>query len=569
MAITSNSLAAQGTRYADGSLLHPANTRPEQSLENKRLSDSSMVRTGPPAAGEGTSAGLATVVVRNISANLARAAAVTAVAILLPSYLTQHLPVKVYAAWVLIIQLGAYVSYFDLGIQTGVSKFVAEHDANGAPIDAGRYASAGLGLMLMAGTLGTLVILGLAWQIPRLFSAMPAVLFPEVRLSVILVGVSLCFGLVCSVYSAVFLGLQRYWIPTLITIFSRFAFAAAIFLAVWTGGSLEIMALAAALVNVAAGSLQVLAWRRRVSQVPVSLSLLDFGILKKVVGYCSLQSVSTLAMFLITGLDIVIVGHFDYVETAYYSIATLPTSFLLLIISSLLSPLMPASSALSTRFSPQQMGSFLSRITRYNTIALLLVGLPLVVFAFPILRIWVGSDYAVHTVAYLRILVLANIVRNLCAPYATMITATGSQKAGIASAVSEALVNLASSLYLASWLGAMGVAIGTVIGSCVGVLVHFVISMRLTRPLISIPRRRLLFRGILGPSIVCLPSALLLLRSWPANNLHLMSGMSMLWVLSTAVPAYYSLNKEERQNLSRMIFTSHRSYGGTIFSGCF
>src|SRR5215469_6154832 len=115
-----------------------------------------IVRTDTSAAGQGKSPGLATVVFRNIGANLARAAAVTAVAILLPSYLTHHLPVKVYAAWVLIIQMGAYVSYFDLGIQTGVSKFVAEYDANGAPIDAGRYASAGLGLMLMAGTLGAL-----------------------------------------------------------------------------------------------------------------------------------------------------------------------------------------------------------------------------------------------------------------------------------------------------------------------------------------------------------------------------------------------------------------------------
>jgi len=528
-----------------------------------------MVRTDTAVASQAISPGLTTVVFRNISANLARAAAVTAVAILLPSYLTHHLPVKVYAAWVLIIQLGAYVSYFDLGIQTGISKFVAEHDSKGDLLDAGRYASAGLGLMLLAGMLGAVVIVGLAWQIPRLFSAMPPKLFPEVRLSLILVGLSLCFGLVCSVYSAVFLGLQRYWVPTLITIFNRVAFAVAIVLAVWTGGNLEIMALAAALVNVAAGILQVLTWRRRASYVAVSLSLLDFGILKKVIRYCSLQSVSTLAMLLITGLDILIVGHFDYVETAYYSIATLPTSFLLLIISSFLSPLMPASSALSTRSSPEQMGSFLARITRYNTIALLLVGLPLVVFAFPILRIWVGSDYAVHTVAYLRILVLANVVRNLCAPYATMITATGTQKAGIASAVSEALVNLGSSLYLASWLGAMGVAIGTVIGSFVGVLVHFVISMRLTRPRISIPRRRLLLRGILGPSIVCLPSALLLLRWWPATNLHLMSGISVLWILATAIPAYFSLNREERQNLSRMILPSSRNYGGTILSGCF
>jgi O-antigen/teichoic acid export membrane protein len=538
-------------------------TRPQLSVQSKDLGEISIAVSNAPTNGQTTS-GLGAVVFRNIGANLARAAVVSVVAILLPSYLTHHLAVKVYAAWVLIIQLAAYISYFDLGIQTGISKFVAEHDAKGDHLEAARYASAGLALMLLAGILGGVLTFGLAWQIPKLFSAMPANLFPEVRISLILVGLSLSFGLVCSVYSAVFLGLQRYWIPTFITIFNRILFAIAVITAVHAGASLAMMGLAVALVNVLAGALQMLAWKKRAAHVWVSLGLVDLRVLKNVARYCSLQSISTFAMFCITGLDIVVVGHFDYVQTAYYSIAALPTSFLLLIISSLLSPLLPASSALSTRFSPSQMGIFLSKITRYNTIALLLVGLPLVVFAFPILRLWVGSGYALHTVAYLRILVFANVVRNLCAPYATMVTATASQKSVVPAAVSEAVVNLGSSLYLAWRFGAIGVAMGTVLGSLVSVLVHFTISMRLTRPVISISRRRLFLREILGPCVICLPSALLL-RWWPATDLHLISGISMFWVLCTGIPAYFCLNREERRNLGALIFPSMRRYAGIIF----
>jgi len=502
---------------------------------------------------QATSAGLAADVFRNIGANLARAAVVTAVAILLPSYLTHHLTIKAYAAWVLIIQLGTYVSYFDLGIQTAISKFVAEHDARGEQLEAGRYASAGLGLMLLAAVFGGALTLGLAWQMPKLFSAMPPNLFPEVRIGLILVGFSLSIGLVCSVYSAVFCGLQRYWIPTVITIVNRVLFAVAVITAVHAGGNLAIVGLAAALVNILTGILQVLVWKNRAAHIWVSLKLVDTRVLKNVARYCSIQSISTIAMFCITGLDIVIVGHFDYVQTAYYSVAALPTSFLLLIISSLLSPLMPASSALSTRFSPSEMGAFLAKITRYNTIALLLVGLPLVVFAFSILRLWVGSEYALHTVSYLRILVFANVVRNLCAPYATIITATGSQKSAVAAAVAEALVNLGSSIYLAWRFGAMGVAIGTVIGSFVGVLVHFAISMRLTRPVISTSRQRLFLRGILIPCGICLPSALLLPHWWAATDLRLTSSTSLVWVLCTSITAYYCLNREERQNITRLI----------------
>jgi O-antigen/teichoic acid export membrane protein len=528
----------------------------------KSLSDSPLAigtLSAPPPA-------VAAVVFKNIGANLARVAAISAVAILLPSVLTDHLPVKVYAAWVLIIQLGAYVSYFDLGIQTGVAKFVAEYQAKGELSEAGRYASAGLVLMLLTGLLGVALTLGLAVETPRLFSSMPANLFPQVRAGLVLVGVSLSVGLVCSVYSAVFLGLQRYWIPTFVTILNRFLFALVVLIAVVEGGNLSVMGLAVALVNIFTGLLQIALWRRYASHVPLSARFVPFQILKNLARYCSLQSVSTIAMFFITGLDIVIVGHFDYVQTAYYSIATLPTSFLLLIIASLLSPLMPASSALSTRLTPAQMGGLLERITRYNTIALLLAGLPLVVFAFPILWLWVGTDYALNTVTYLRILVTANVVRNLCAPYATMVTATASQKSIIAAAISEALVNLGSSLYLAWRFGAIGVAIGTVLGACVSVFVHFAVSMTLSRSVISVSRLQLLLRGILGPCIIAVPSLLLVPHWWSATNVHLISGLSLVWLVCTLAPAYYCLNRQERKNFSRLIVPLRRARVASLFS---
>jgi len=285
---------------------------------------------------------------RNIGASLARMAAVSLVALVLPAYLTHHLPVTTYAAWVLILQLAAYVSYLDLGIQTGVSKFVAEYDARGDAAEAGRHASAGLALMIMAGTLGFVLTLVLAWQVPKLFNAMPANLYHDVRVSVVLVGFSLSFGLVCAVYSAVFLGLQRYWIPMTIAVVNRASFAAIVLAVVALHGNLEAMGVAVALVNLATGSLQFLAWREKAPQIRVSLRLMDLHVLKTMARYCSLQSIWTLGMLCVTGLDITIVGHYDYVQTAYYSIATLPTSFVLLFLSSIINPLLPASSAMST-----------------------------------------------------------------------------------------------------------------------------------------------------------------------------------------------------------------------------
>lgn len=507
--------------------------------------------TSPAPEGRGA---FASTIFSNILANLARAAAVSLVTLLLPAYLTHRLPVAMYAAWVLILQLGAYVSYLDLGIQTGISKFVAEYDALGDHTSAGRHASAGFALMMLAGTLGLGLTGFLAWQVPHLFASMPANLYHQVRMGLLLVGSSLSFGLVCAVYSAVFLGLQRYWIPTTVTILNRTAFVAVVVAVVALHGNLAAMGLAVAVVNVSTGLLQVAAWWQKAWHVPLSIRLVEFRVLKNVAHFCSLQSIWTIGMLCVTGLDITIVGHYDYGQTAYYSIATLPTNFVLLIVSSMLGPLMPASSALSTRESPSSMGDFLARITRYSTVILLLTALPLMVWGLPVLRLWVGPSYATHTVTYLRILIAANVIRNLCAPYATMISATGQQAAATATAISEAVVNLGSSIYLASRFGAIGVAIGTLIGSFVSVGLHFAITMRFTHRTLAISRSRLFHRGLLHPAVVVLPSVLLLLLWRASHSPSLQPAVVFVWAASTLALAWFgALGKSERSDVMQLV----------------
>lgn len=501
----------------------------------------------------GKSGGFAATISRNVVASLARVAVVSLVALALPAYLTHRLPVKTYAAWVLILQLAAYVAYLDLGIQTGVSKFVAEYEARGDEAGAGRHASAGFALTVLAGILGLVLALVLAWEVPRLFSAMPADLYHDVRVSVMLVGSSLSFSLVCAVYSAVFLGLQRYWIPMTIAIVNRLSFAAIVIAVVALNGSLTAMGIAVALVNVVTGLSQVVAWRKKASRIRISIGFVDHLTIRTMVRYCSLQSIWIFGMLCVTGLDVVIVAHYDYVQAAYYSIATLPTSLALSIIGSMMGPLMPASSAMSTQRSAAEMGDFLARATRYTTVILLLSGLPLMVCGFPILRLWVGPVYALHTLGYLRILVLANVVRNLCAPYATMICATGRQGAATVTAISEAVVNLASSIYLASRFGAIGVALGTLLGAFVSVSLHFAITMHVTRQTLAISRSRLFLKGLLRPAIIAVPSLAALPLWWPITRASLSPQSILVWGVSTLVLAWFAgLDRMERSDLMRL-----------------
>jgi O-antigen/teichoic acid export membrane protein len=497
--------------------------------------------------------GIAATLMRNAAISVARLVVAALVALLLPAYLTHKLPITTYSAWVLVLQMSAYVAYLDFGVQSGVSKYVAEYEAKGDGSGANMRASAGLAIMLSASILGVLLTLILAWRVPQIFHEMPAFLYRDVRISLVFVGVSLSFGLFCSVFSAIFLGLQRYAVPMTISTINRVLFTAAVCFAVFRHSSLAVMGALVALVYVATGLLQIVAWRKFASRIRVSLYRLDYSVLKKMLSYCSVLAIWSAGMLCVSGLDVTIVGRYDFGQTGFYSIATLPTTFVISLIGAALGPFLPTTSAMSIHRTPSDMGTVLNRTTRYSVILLLLSGLPLVVGAYPILRLWVGPNYALHTVSYLRILVLANVLRATCAPYATMLVATDSQKVAIIGATAEAIVNVGCSIFLASRIGAIGVAYGTFLGSLVSVAMHFAISMRYTYRKLAVSRTQLFLSGFLRPALIAIPSLLILPLWWSKETPSFSPQLWLVWALSTLLLAWFGgLTVEERRSLIRL-----------------
>ena len=497
------------------------------------------VHAGPPT--------VARTVAGNTLANVTRLAVTSLVSIFLPAYLTHRLPVKTYGAWVLILQLSAYVNYLDFGVQTAVSKYIAEYHAKGDTEGCARCMSAGLAIMLVASLLGIALTLLLVWHVPAIFRTMPASFYPDVRWSVLFVGLSLSASLATSVFVAVFLGLQRYRIPMVTTIVSRLAFGLVICSTAAAHGSLAMMGAAAAMVNLLTAMLQVTMWRKNAGHVRVSLRLVDLRVLKQMLRYCSVLIIWSVSAMLISGLDLTVVGHFSFAQTAYYAIANSPTTFLVTIVSALMGPLLPAASAHSVRSSPTQMGIFLLRSTRYAMVVLLLTGLPFLVAGHLILRAWVGPVYALYSTPFLRILILANILRSACAPYSTMVFATSQQRVATASPVTEGIVNLAVSLWLVQHLGALGVALGTLCGAVAGVAMHFAVSMRYTQSSLAISRSELFRGGMLRPAAIAIPSLVFL---WCGLPTQLSSAMAAYggWFAATLLVAWFAaVNRAERQ----------------------
>jgi O-antigen/teichoic acid export membrane protein len=187
-------------------------------------------------------------------------------------------------------------------------------------------------------------------------------------------------------------------------------------------------------------------------------------------------------------------------------------------------------------------------------IVLCVTGLPFLISGYFILRTWVGPIYALHSFHMLRILVLANVIRSSCSPYATMVVATSRQRFATASPVTEGIVNLVSSVWLAQHIGALGVALGTLLGALVGVAMHFGVSMRYTQSTLAISRLELFLKGMLRPAAIVVPSILLLCLWWLAATPFLGVVIACGWVVSTLLVGWFiSLTRVDRDLLTRVV----------------
>src|SRR5271156_2794306 len=120
-------------------------------------------------------------VLRGSVSNIIRLVLSTLIAFILPPFLVRHLPQAEYSAWVLILQLSAYVNLLDFGLQTAIGKFVAEFHASGDRNASHGLVSTSFTILAGAAMIAFAAVIVMSWFVPRLFHQMPTALMPEVR----------------------------------------------------------------------------------------------------------------------------------------------------------------------------------------------------------------------------------------------------------------------------------------------------------------------------------------------------------------------------------------------------
>jgi O-antigen/teichoic acid export membrane protein len=452
--------------------------------------------------------------VKNALANLGRGGAAAAVALLLPPILVRHMTAANYAVWVLILQTAAYTGYMNFGLQTAIGRYVAYARERGdTELRDSVFSTAFLGLCV-ACVISLVCLVVVLLTAPKIFPSVPAALIAPMRVALALVGFSMAAELPASACNGVFVGMERYEIPAAIAGTARLISAVGLMMAALAGKSIVTMAWIVAGSNVCAQLAQYLAMRRLVTGLTFKWASVRRETARELSGYCFGLTVVSFSLLLVTGLDLVLVGHFDFATVTPYSVAASMITFISGLLYAIVNVIMPHATMLHAQNRPEALGRLVISTTRISVLLLVVTGIPLFIYAGPIMRLWIGQSYVAAGRPILATLIFANVIRLVGAPYSLVMVAAGQHQYIKVSPLAEGITNFAVSIVLGAAFGGIGVALGTLIGSVIGVASHLSYSMPRTSRMIRFSRRDFLVAGVLIPVVWTSPLFLAALASW-------------------------------------------------------
>lgn len=425
------------------------------------------------------------------------------VAVLVPPFLTRLLTPEAYGAWALALQIGTYVALFGFGIQMAVARYVAFHETrDDMPARDGIVITA-FWFLVAASAIGWLAICCVALFIERLVPSLSPGLLGQTQAAIVLVGLALAINLPSAVFAAVFTGLQRSDVPAKIQGLGRLILAAALVVA-GLSRNLAVLGIAYAVVSIGIVFALAYAWRTRTRAPRLAPRLARGEYVRELACFCFSLTLWNLAMLMVSGLDLIIVGRYDYRATAFFAVSVTLTTLVAGTLSSLANALVPAAAGLPDDPSGAPLRTLLTRSSRLIMAAAILVAMPLALSGRTILALWLTDDYARHAAPILSMLVWATLIRNAMLPYVTIAIGIGYQRKMTLTPLMEGAISVVASVILAQSLGAYGVAVAKVVGGLCGVLM-VVGQHPLRQPLGGLSRARFLAENILRPGICVLP----------------------------------------------------------------
>lgn len=494
-------------------------------------------------------------VARNTAANVVGLGLSMGVTLLLTPFLIRTLGEQAYGLWVLALSFSVllgFLSLLDLGLQSSVVKFVAEHNAAGRERELGEVLRTALAVYLVVGLVAAAGVAVVARAgVERVFR-IPSGLEPEARMLLYLMAVQVLVEFLGVALQAVLEGLQRYDLIMLVSVVANL---------LWAVPAVPVLSAGAGVVGL--GALYLVCSAARVGMLLVAVHRVVPGIVVRPAW--SRRASRELAAFgsriFVVRVNATVYNHMDKAIVGFalgaaalteYDLAyklQAAASVALTLVSAVI---MPAASDLIARRDLPALADLFLRATRYNLAFCLAVTVPTMVLAGDILFFWVGPEYAAAA-NVARLFLVPALMVGASAVAANILVGAG-QAAYLARLTTVATaVNLLLSAALVRPLGIAGVIVGTIVGNALLWYPYVNRALGTTQVSWGTFGRQVLWRGYLPGVVVALALSAALTVDRPGSLLAVALWMAVGVLGYLAVFSVSGMDASERRAVLALV----------------
>lgn len=455
-----------------------------------------------------------------------------------------------YGIWGLVGHVAANMNLLDFGMSVTLTRFLAHHHALDERRSVSEVLSTGFVFSLVPAVLALLAGGVVAWWCPAWFRLPAAYVFPA-RAAILLTSATVAIAFPGAIFNCALPALSRYDLHNLRNIAWS---VLRVLLLVWVldhGYGLIAVAAVCLVAQVAAMvlggilSFRLLPWARlgwRYCRRAVMGSLFQFSV------WAFVLSVASRMIFTLD--NVVVAAVRGPVAVAFYSIGSSIADQLrggMFTVAMLFAPLAAQTHAVEGR---EGLAALLLRGNRL-TVLLVLPGILLLIgTGAPLLRFWLGPDYAARTTPVLVLLCLCVGCYALAVSCTQVLYGMNRHRLAAWISLGEAIANLSLSVILGRRLGGVGVAWGTLLPALVSEL--FLIPITTCRLLGLAPARfyrEVLWRPLLAAAPLGAWLAWVrsrnLVQGWWSLAFWLLPGLAVYFACAWVV----ALRAEERRQV--------------------
>lgn len=398
---------------------------------------------------------------RNVFSNWFALVVNASVSFLLSPFLVKHLGTEAFGIWMLIFSIVNYMSFFDLGVQLSLARYIPKYYAVEDYDNLNRVLNTSHFIYAIVASVVMLITGIIAFVFVDSFNV-SAELIPVMRWSLLLIGANgavLFLGI-----AAASLGpFHRYDLRTAVTVTTKIAGTLLIVYFVLQGYSLIAMALITLIMTVIRLFASRILQQKIVPAIRFGVKYIDRKMMKQLFNYGTYSFLITVTTLIIFNSDNVIIGLFLTASTVtYYSLAITILSYLRTLMSAIGMPLVPAISHLEATSDLTEVASTSFKILKYLFYLSFAVCASIFLFGGSFVTLWMGPGFELTT-EILRILV---VTAALYLPQVTsnsILLGISRHKPLFYILLAEAVANIVLSVILVQYIGVYGVALGLAI----------------------------------------------------------------------------------------------------------